>query len=418
MKIAVAMLGARMHYAVPRMLHQEGLLHRFYTDTYIGNKPWLERALQLVPERLRPGELSRWLGRKDPLLPPEKVVSFDSLGLQYALARRRAAGNGATVEVVVEFAKRFNHRVLQYGLGEVDAVIGFNSAAQELLAQARRDGQRCIMEQTILPRRLARRILAEEQARWPGWEKPAAKLNNEHMLEEREFAEWQLADMILAGSEFVRDGLTASGVPQEKIRVVPYGVDTSRYNHIRNARKGPDEKRPLRILFAGQVGLRKGVPDLLHALQMLDPEAVEARFAGPIALRREKLEPFSPWVRFLGPVPRIKMLELFEWADVFVLPSLVEGSATVTYEALASGCPVIATPNAGTIVRDEVEGLIVPVRSPELLANAILRYADDKELLIRQETRLKESFTIYGLGRYRNDLLDAFHELGASWSYA
>ncbi len=57
-------------------------------------------------------------------------------------------------------------------------------------------------------------------------------------------------------------------------------------------------------------------------------------------------------------------------ADVFVFPSLFEGSAVVTYEALACGLPCIVTPRPGSVVRDGVEGLIVPARDVEALAAA------------------------------------------------
>jgi glycosyltransferase involved in cell wall biosynthesis len=75
------------------------------------------------------------------------------------------------------------------------------------------------------------------------------------------------------------------------------------------------------------------------------------------------------------------MLELYEWADVLVLPSIVEGSAIVTYEALACGIPVIVTPNAGAWITHDVEGLVVPVRNSDALAAAIERFARDRSFL-------------------------------------
>jgi len=57
-----------------------------------------------------------------------------------------------------------------------------------------------------------------------------------------------------------------------------------------------------------------------------------------------------------------------------VLPSICEGSATVTYEALASGVPVICTPKTGSMVRHGVDGNIVPIRNPEAIAQSIENY--------------------------------------------
>src|SRR5207237_513109 len=84
---------------------------------------------------------------------------------------------------------------------------------------------------------------------------------------------------------------------------------------------------------------------------------------------------------FLGPVPRTRMPALLRWADLLVLPSICEGSALVTYEALATGVPVIGTPNAGAPLRDGVDGLLVPSGEVEALAAAIERFAADAEFL-------------------------------------
>lgn len=169
-KVAVAMLGARMHYAVPRLLHEAGLLDRFFTDSYVGNKPWLEAGLRAVPAGMRSSAVERWLGRKDDVLPPGKVTSFERLGLWYGRARQRAQGSALTSEVSREAALRFNRNILKFGLGDAQVVWGFNGAALELFETAKRQGRLCVLEQTILPRALERRLLQQEQARWPGWE--------------------------------------------------------------------------------------------------------------------------------------------------------------------------------------------------------------------------------------------------------
>ena len=61
-----------------------------------------------------------------------------------------------------------------------------------------------------------------------------------------------------------------------------------------------------------------------------------------------------------GPVPRSVVAEHYAWADVFLLPSVCEGSATATYEAIASGIPVICTPNAGSVIEDGRQGFRSP----------------------------------------------------------
>src|SRR5207245_11203657 len=131
---------------------------------------------------------------------------------------------------------------------------------------------------------------------------------------------------------------------------VRYGIARERFSP--RQRGTPHASGKLHILFAGSVNLRKGAQYLLEALQRLNSSQVEARFAGTLALDPARLKPYQRTATFLGSVPRNKMMGLYDWADVFVLPSICEGSALVTYEALASGIPLIATPNTGAWIRE------------------------------------------------------------------
>src|SRR5437588_239266 len=88
--VSVAMLGARMHFAVPSIFAGAGLLHTLYTDTHIGNKAWLHRALELLPENLKPRVLKQLSGRLAKGIPASRIVSFDLLGLSYFLNRRQS----------------------------------------------------------------------------------------------------------------------------------------------------------------------------------------------------------------------------------------------------------------------------------------------------------------------------------------
>lgn len=401
--IAVAMLGARMHYAIPRIFHEAGVLEHFYTDSYIGNKTWLGQAVGWLPQRFRPRMLERLLGRKDPSLPPERVTSFETLGFYYAWARARAAGERERAQIYARIGRAFNQRIIASGLAEVEVVWGFNSACLELFEHGKRQGLRCVMEQTIAPKKVEARLMSEELVRWPGWEPGLEVADGESALAAREESEWRIADRIIAGSVFVADGLRSLGVPDENIRVVPYGVDPGRFPRSeRRLHTGP-----LRVLFAGQVGLRKGVPDLLQALAGLGKGRVEAKLAGVIRIAHEKLDAFREIASCIGPVPRAKMADLYNWADVFVLPSIVEGSATVTYEALASGLPVITTPNAGSVVRDGVEGFVVPIRDPDALGERVRQLAEDRELLVRMGEAARTRSQDFTLERYGERVLDA-----------
>lgn len=129
-------------------------------------------------------------------------------------------------------------------------------------------------------------------------------------------------------------------------------------------------------LFAGQVGLRKGAPYLLEALRQLGPAVAQGRLVGAVAIDRRRLQAYDAVATFTGAVPRPQMQAEYAWADLFVLPSLCEGSAAVLAEALASGLPVICTPNSGP--PPTAGGLrLVPAGDVEALMQAILAVRED-----------------------------------------
>ena len=90
--------------------------------------------------------------------------------------------------------------------------------------------------------------------------------------------------------------------------------------------------------------------------------------------------PYAGLFRYVPHVPVHEVHALFQDADILVYPSLHEGSAFVTYEALASGLPVVTTWNAGSVVRDGIEGFIVPVRDVQALVDRLERLYRDPTL--------------------------------------
>jgi glycosyltransferase involved in cell wall biosynthesis len=403
--VSVAMLGARMHFAVPGILANEGLLHTFYTDTYLGNKTLLQRMLELVPEGARPKLLRQLSLRSGERIPPGQVVSFDLLGLWYLLKRRRDLAPSERAMLFAKVNRLFGNRVVRKGFNGADIVWGFNGASLEIFQHARSRGIKCVLEQSIEPRRIELKLLAEESARWPGWQpneysQPAAASDP---LAEREEAEWKLADRIVCGSQFVADGLAQQDLAVEKLSIVPYGVNTNYFT----ARNGHSARKELNVLFVGEIGLRKGIPYLLEALKSINrPKAIRAKLVGPVAVTAERLKDYSQWCEVVGRLSRSRIVEMYGWADVLVLPSICEGSATVTYEAMGCGLPVVATPNTGSLVRDGQDGFVVPIRDAAALRAKIELLCDDRALRSRMAMSATERAKEGSLGAYTRRLLE------------
>lgn len=212
--------------------------------------------------------------------------------------------------------------------------------------------------------------LADEYARW------GLRRRMPRSVLARAVAEIQRANYLICPTEQAADSFRREGVPAPKLTTIPNGVDL---DHFQPARAAP--AHPFRVLFVGQVGLRKGVPYLLHAWQRLGWRDAELCLAGNLDPEmRRLLSRFGELkgVRLLG--YHADPVTLYQSADVFAFPSLLEGSAKVGFEALACGLPSVVTADAGSVVRHEVEGCIVPTRDADALAAALERLRGDERL--------------------------------------
>jgi glycosyltransferase involved in cell wall biosynthesis len=164
--------------------------------------------------------------------------------------------------------------------------------------------------------------------------------------------------------------------------------------------------RPLRVLTVGTIGLRKGSHYVLQAAKETKGK-VELRMVGSIDVGPEVIRQLQQCVSVLGPIPRTEMLMQYHWADVFLLPSLCEGSATASYEALAYGLPIITTPNAGSVVRDGVDGFIVPVGDPEAIVQRLDMLASQPMLRLQMSSNARGRAKEFTLATYSSRLMQA-----------
>ena len=407
--IVVSQLGARMHYAVPKILAREGRLGHFFTDI-CGTKSW-PALLQKLPPRLLPQAVKRLAGRVPSGIPSELITDFPLFGLCSGIRRLRIENAIEETSHAVWAGSRFSSLVANCGFHNAAGLYAYSGDALEQMRMAKGQGLWTAVEQMIAPRTVVETIMAEEMRRFPDWAGPPARNPFADIFAERERAEWQLADCIVCPSEFVRDHVVKEGGPAERCVVVPYGVDAEE-------RFGPAGRTPgpLRVLTVGEVGLRKGSPYVLQAAERLGASA-RIRMVGPDRLPPPLRRRMGRSVELRGTVPRREIAAEYHWADVFLLPSLCEGSATVVYEALAAGLPVITTYSTGSVVRDGVEGLVVPERDPQAIVEAIRHLGENEHLraqLSENARRTAREHTVEKYGRRLLDVLVRLHPGGTS----
>ena len=397
MKALVAQLGARRHYAVPVALHRAGRLERFFTDLYAGHG-LSESCLRWVAKWTRLRSLQHWAERGAAELPDLCVTAFPLFGLAYRWRTRTARTPSDLTAAWMWGGRRFCEHVVSRGFGQADTVLAFTSAALELFRAAQPDGLFCVLDHATAPRLFEDRLTREQYRRYPGLFVEPPKDDRAAEYTERQKAEWPLADLVLCGSRFVQKALVSEGCPEAKTRIVPLGLPAGRVE-TRETRRRPG---PLRVLFAGDDGVRKGVADLIRALELLPRKSFEARIAGQIAFTSDGGRRVEQTAARLGHVARSQMQEQYHWADVFVMPSVSDTFGLVVLEALAAGLPVITTPNTGAAdaVRPGVDGFIVPVGAPEAIAEALGQLAGDEGRLRQMSKNALDRFSEFTTDQY------------------
>lgn len=231
--------------------------------------------------------------------------------------------------------------------------------------------------------------------------------------------ELELADRIIVNSEWSRACLLKEGVDDRKMEILPLvyreadleekppdrssirtSKDGNNAAHGDALAFGRDGKAfnggKLKLLFLGQINLRKGIGRLLDAMRLLKHEPVTLTLAGPSEIDSRAWSDL-PAVSWIGPVPRSQVAEQYRRADGFILPTLSDGFALTQLEALGHGLPVIASKRCGEVVEDGVNGLILADCEPSTIAHAILDFRERLPSLLAAPCR---QFTLGDLGRW------------------
>lgn len=190
---------------------------------------------------------------------------------------------------------------------------------------------------------------------------------------------------VFCPSAYLRDIALRWGLDPQRVSVLPNPAPIVPQMPPRDELRRELELEGNVLVFAGRLGPQKAVGVLLAALVDVDGVSLLVAGDGPErgALERRASElGLDGRVRFLGSVPRETVLRLFRAADASVLPSAWENFPHTVVEALAVGCPVIATAVGGVpeVVRDDENGLLVPPNDPTALATALGRFFADGEL--------------------------------------
>jgi glycosyltransferase involved in cell wall biosynthesis len=327
-------------------------------------------------------------------IPSERVHSFVAHGVTTRLCTRvLPARAGGLLERVsnVAFA-RWAARVIPRQ--QWDVVFSMSGIAENLFeALADRHTTLRVLHRGSSHIRTQRRLLEEEERRAGRWiEKPS------DWIVAREEREYELADVIHVLSEFARRSFVEEGILAARLYMLRLGVRLKNFQPLtaviderwRRIRSGA----PLRVLSVGTFCCRKGALDLRDAVRQLHAGPYSFRFVGPVAPDARALAAdIATMATFTGKRPQAELPRDYEWGDLFLLPTIEDGFAVVLTQALASGLPLVVTPNCAgpDLIREGEQGWMLPIRSPAAIVERLQWCHDHRDGLAEMVKKVYES---------------------------
>lgn len=212
-------------------------------------------------------------------------------------------------------------------------------------------------------------------------------------------------DIFLAPSQIVKESLINQGVSESRIKIIPFGVDSTKF---KPATTKDMQKNNINIAFIGNVNQRKGTKYLINAWK----KAQAAGVTGKLNFYGRVYPECMQMVRGKNIVCHgfSKVEDVLAKNDIYVFPSLMEGSSKSTYEALACGLPVITTKNAGSVVTDTKDGFIVPITDSDAIAEKIIQLAKSPTLRKSMGKQARATAKTYTWEKYAENVLHLYSQ--------
>jgi glycosyltransferase involved in cell wall biosynthesis len=401
-KVALIHSGVQHLLQTTLALQNAQMLKKVYTSFVFTSK---------IKQVFNSGKFSKILNLRDFSLVDKKLVKltpkyeFIELILKLFLGKNNFTTNVLPTKRDIYFSKNISKIISN----DVDCVLAFPNNALETFEKLP-DALK-VIEQPIGHKKIANELFREEVKLNPIYADSISYFNDDSSVIDRMNKELELCDMVFAPSTFVKKTLIEAGVNKSKIKINPYGsfAKLSKVSDIDFSVKS----KVLKILFVGQLTQRKGISYLFDAIRQCKKSIeLELTIVGEVFGKGLWYNDVSELISLhVKSMPRTDLKRLMLEADVFLLPSLFEGSALVVYEALASGCACIVSENTGAdSIIDLVNGFTVPIRNSTLISEKLLLLNEDRELLHKMKLNALETAKNYSWKNYHERLVNFLNE--------
>ena len=397
-RIVVSYAGVHQAYQIAMAADEMGELKSFYCSLYDAPGKWGARLGDFIGAGL-------FEGRRVNGLDIDKAVEFP-WPLLWKAARDRLypRGRGRWLSVNSAFDSWVARQTRR---SPSDIFVGTATSDLYSLRAAKRNGSTLVHDCPGLHPEFEFSLLSEAADR--AGVRPPTRIRASRM-EARKLDEYALADILLVYSDFHRKSFESAGVPPDRLFMSPLWVDRLLwFTDVPGRLEATPPDRPLKVLYAGSIDLRKGIPFLLKAIDECG-KAVQLTIVGPrgpgaaSVLGRERSN-----VDCLDAQSKSQLRKTYTAHDLLVLPSVGDSFGFVALEAMACGLPVIVTENCGAPVPEA--SWRIPAMEPMRLAARMMLYENDRALRIQHGRQAAAFAKQFGPEKYRQNIGGLFESI-------
>ena len=349
MKISLITVGRFHHFNLARQLHKHHVLNEIFSGF---------PKLKL---------------RNETKIPKEKIKTFPYFQLPSMIFDRYL---GKIFPQINDQLSNLSHRTLSLKasqrISESNILIASSRSGLEAGNKIKKYGGIFFCDRGSTHIEFQNEILKDE---YKNLKLPYHPISNESI--HRECEEYSLSDFISIPSTFVLNSFLKKGINKNKLFLNPYGVNLETFGPLPKIKS-----EDFTVIYVGQLSVRKGIFYLLEAFKKLKIKKKKLILIGSIDYQiKNKVEKyFSDEIKYMSIIKNDKLKKYYSSSDVMVQPSIEEGLSLVIAEALACGCPVIATENTGAsdLFTNNKEGFIIKPQSSKSITEKLEFFLDNK----------------------------------------
>jgi glycosyltransferase involved in cell wall biosynthesis len=389
-------IGAREHYAIPRALNKMNQLNCLITDSWISSQSIINKLPDNILKNLRE--------RFHPDVNQAQIFSFTESLIAFELQQKLLQTKGWKKIIArndwfqKQTANLLKKQPSIFTKQSPICIFAYSYAALEIFRYAKSQGWHTILGQidpAIIEEELVINLHQKYQQNISNWQPAPSQYWQNWQLE------CQLADQIIVNSQWSNIALQKTGISEKKIRIVPLAYESDQVikNFTRNYPSTFTQHRPLKVLFLGQVILRKGIIPLLESSKILRDYPLEFIIVGSLGITKPSPQEY-PNVKWIGSVPRSMTADYYQEADLFIFPTLSDGFGLTQLEAQSWQLPIITSQFCGEVVQDGINGLVLPAVTGETIAQALkfcLQHPQELQMFAENAQKTCDQFSLSNL---------------------